>query len=127
LPGIGGVRTYDTCRPTIEPRRPPPRRLYFLGVKHLAQIYLPTPLRRLTRGQARVMAEGRTVDEVLAELERRYPGLREQLREPSGEVRRFINVFVNGTEIRTLQGPATPIGEADEVSIIPAMAGGVGA
>lgn len=93
----------------------------------MAQIYLPTPLRRLTRGQARVMAEGRTVDEALAELERRYPGLREQLREPSGEVRRFINVFVNGAEIRTLQGPATPIDEGDEVSIVPAMAGGAGA
>ncbi len=90
----------------------------------MAQIYLPTPLRRLTRGQARVMAEGRTVEEALAELERQYPGLREQLREPSGEVRRFINVFVNGTEIRMLQGPATPVGDADEVSIIPAMAGG---
>jgi molybdopterin synthase sulfur carrier subunit len=70
------------------------------------------------------MAEGRTVEEALAELERQYPGLREQLREPSGEVRRFINVFVNGTEIRMLQGPATPIEDADEVSIVPAMAGG---
>jgi sulfur-carrier protein len=90
----------------------------------LAQIYLPTPLRRLTRGQARVTAGGRTVEEALAELEGRYPGLREQLREPDGEVRRFINVFVNGTEIRMLQGAATPVGDADEVSIIPAMAGG---
>lgn len=90
----------------------------------MARIYLPTPLRRLTRGQSRVMAEGRTVEEALAELERQYPGLREQLREPSGEVRRFINVFVNGTEIRMLQGPATPIEDADEVSIVPAMAGG---
>ncbi len=92
----------------------------------MAEIYLPTPLRRLTHGQARVVAGGRTVDEALVELEGRYPGLREQLREPTGEVRRFINVFVNGTEIRMLQGPATPIGEADEVSIIPAMAGGSG-
>ncbi|HET8998867.1 MAG TPA: ubiquitin-like small modifier protein 1 [bacterium] len=92
----------------------------------MAQIYLPTPLRRLTRGQAKVAAAGRTVEEALTELERRYPGLREQLREPNGEVRGFINVFVNGAEIRTLQGPATPITEADEVSIIPAMAGGTG-
>lgn len=90
----------------------------------MAQVYLPTPLRRLTHGQARVAAEGRTVDEALSVLERRYPGLREQLRESTGEVRRFINVFVNGTEIRTLQGPATPLREEDEVSIIPAMAGG---
>jgi len=90
----------------------------------LAQIYLPTPLRRLTQGQAKVVTAGRTVEEALADLEQRFPGLREQLREPTGEVRRFINVFVNGAEIRTLQGPATPVGERDEVSIIPAMAGG---
>jgi molybdopterin synthase sulfur carrier subunit len=90
----------------------------------LAQIYLPTPLRRLTQGQAKIVTAGRTVEEALAELEQRFPGLREQLREPTGEVRRFINVFVNGAEIRTLQGPATPVGERDEVSIIPAMAGG---
>ncbi len=90
----------------------------------MAQVYLPTPLRRLTHGQAKVTASGRTVEEALAALERQYPGLREQLREPTGEVRSFINVFVNGTEIRSLQGPATPLSEGDEVSIIPAMAGG---
>jgi len=92
----------------------------------MVRVYLPTPLRRLTQGQARVVAGGRTVEEALAELEGRYPGLREQLREPTGEVRRFINVFVNGTEIRLLEGRATPIGEGDEVSIVPAMAGGTG-
>jgi molybdopterin synthase sulfur carrier subunit len=90
----------------------------------MAQVYLPTPLRRLTNGQARVVAEGRTVEEALAYLERRFPGLREQIREPSGQVRSFINVFVNGTEIRSLQGPSTPLSDSDEVSIIPAMAGG---
>jgi len=91
---------------------------------NVVRVYLPTPLRRLTNGQARVLADGRTVDEALAALEREYPGLRAQLREPTGEVRSFINVFVNGTEIRLLQGPATPLGEGDEVSIVPAMAGG---
>ena len=90
----------------------------------MPQVYLPTPLRRVTQGQARVRAEGRTVEEALSALERRYPGLRDQLREPTGEVRRFINVFVNGAEIRSLQGSATPLREDDEVSIIPAMAGG---
>ncbi len=90
----------------------------------MAQVYLPTPLLRLTNGQARVVAEGRTVEEALAYLERRFPGLREQIREPSGQVRSFINVFVNGTEIRSLQGPSTPLSDSDEVSIIPAMAGG---
>jgi molybdopterin synthase sulfur carrier subunit len=90
----------------------------------MAQVYLPTPLRRLTHGQAKVTAPGRTVEEALRALEQQYPGLREQLREPTGEVRSFINVFVNGAEIRTLQGPATPLSEGDEISIIPAMAGG---
>ena len=92
----------------------------------MAQIYLPTPLRKLTAGRATVAADGRTVDEALADLERRYPGLRDQLREPTGEVRQFINIFVNGTEIRTLQGSATPLHERDEISIVPAMAGGRG-
>lgn len=90
----------------------------------MPQVYLPTPLRRLAQGRAIVETSGRTVDEALAALEQRFPGLREQLREPGGEVRSFINVFVNGTEIRSLQGPATPLADGDEVSIIPAMAGG---
>ncbi len=90
----------------------------------MAQVYLPTPLRRLAHGRTRVAAEGRTVDEALAAVEREYPGLREQLRDASGEMRSFINVFVNGTEIRALQGPSTPLGEDDEISIVPAMAGG---
>jgi sulfur-carrier protein len=93
-------------------------------VNRVALVYLPTPLRRLTHGQAKVAANGRTVEEALRDLERRYPGLREQLREPSGEIRRFINIFVNGAEIRTLQGQVTTLSDADEVSIIPAMAGG---
>ena len=90
----------------------------------MAQVYLPTPLRRLTNGRASVPAGGRTVAEVFADLEREFPGLREQLRDPNGDLRGFINVFVNGTEIRRLQGAATPLQESDEISIVPAMAGG---
>lgn len=90
----------------------------------MAQVYLPTPLRRLTNGRSRVAAGGGTVEEALVGLEREFPGLREQLRDQNGEVRSFINVFVNGTEIRLLQGPATPLRETDEISIVPAMAGG---
>lgn len=71
----------------------------------MAQVYLPTPLRRLTHGQAKVTAPGRTVEEALRALEQQYPGLREQLREPTGEVRSFINVFVNGAvSTRTAAG-----------------------
>lgn len=90
----------------------------------MATCYLPTPLRRLTNWQARIDVPSGSVDGMIAALDAKFPGLRAQLCDESGEVKSFINLFVNGNEIRTLQGRATPIGEADEVSIIPAMAGG---
>lgn len=90
----------------------------------MATVYVPTPLRRMTGGQGKVSAHGRTVRELLDALDRQFPGMRQQVCEDGGEVRSFINVFVNGTEIRQLQGLNTPLQEADEVSIIPAMAGG---
>ena len=88
-------------------------------------VYVPTPLRRVTGGQATVQVPGSTVGEVLEALGRQYPGVRSQLYDEAGQVRAFINVFVNGTEMRQLQGLGTPVQEADEVSIIPAMAGGL--
>ena len=90
----------------------------------MATVYVPTPLRRLTGGQGKVAVKGTTVSEILDALERSFPGMDRELREDDGGVRGFINVFVNGTEIRQLQGPRTPVAEGDEVSIIPAMAGG---
>ncbi len=87
-------------------------------------VYVPSPLRRVTGGQGKVQVAGRTVGELLDALERRYPGSRQQLCDEGGNVRSFINVFVNSTEIRQLQGLATPLKDTDEVSIIPAMAGG---
>ncbi len=87
-------------------------------------VYVPTPLRRITGGHSTVRVSGSTVGEVLEALDRQYPGIRPQLFDEGGQVRTFINVFVNGTEIRQLQGLATPLQDADEVSIIPAMAGG---
>jgi len=90
----------------------------------MATVYVPTPLRRLTGGQGKVHVGGTTVSEILDALERSFPGMDHELRDPGGGVRGFINVFVNGTEIRQLQGPRTPVAEGDEVSIIPAMAGG---
>lgn len=87
-------------------------------------VYVPTPLRRVTGGQSTIRVAGGTVGEVLEALDRQYPGILSQLCDDSGQVRSFINVFVNGTEIRQLQGLATPVRDTDEVSIIPAMAGG---
>lgn len=85
---------------------------------------MPTPLRRITGGQSKVEAAGRSVRAILETLDRTYPGIRQQLCDETGEVRSFINIFVNGTEIRQLDGLSTPVQNGDEVSIIPAMAGG---
>jgi molybdopterin synthase sulfur carrier subunit len=88
------------------------------------QVLIPAPLRRYTNGETKVGASGTTVGEVLAELDARYPGIKERVCDPDGEIRRFVNVFVNGENVRKLQGAATPVKSGDEVGIIPAMAGG---
>lgn len=90
----------------------------------MAVVFVPSPLRRHTGGQARVEVPGATVGEVLANLTTAYPGLSGQLLDDAGQVRAYINVFLNGTEIRTLKGQATAVTAGDEVSVIPAMAGG---
>ncbi len=91
----------------------------------MAIVYVPTPLRRLTGGQARVEVEANTVGELIEKLDAQFPGVKARVLEAdSGEIKRFINVFVNGEEIRSLQGVDTPLDENAEVSIIPAMAGG---
>ena len=87
-------------------------------------VRVPTPLQRLTSGQAEVQCEGNTVAELLGDLERRYPGIKERICDERGKLRRFVNVFVNEEDIRFLQGDQTGIKDGDEVSIIPAIAGG---
>lgn len=87
-------------------------------------LLIPTPLRRFTGGEAKVTANGGTVGEVLNGLDGAYPGLRERVCESDGQIRRFVNVFVNGTNIRSLNGAATSLKPGDEVGIVPAMAGG---
>lgn len=89
----------------------------------MAIVFVPTPLRKLTQGQSKVEVPGQTVREVLENLERIYPGFHERLFEGE-EIKRFINLFVDGQEIRTQAGLDTVVGEHSEVSIIPAMAGG---
>ncbi len=87
-------------------------------------IRVPGPLRRLTDGSAQVEVDGSTVAEALADLEARYPGFRERLYDDSGNLRQFINIYVNDTDIRFGGGLETPVGERDDISIIPAVAGG---
>ncbi|MBI2496207.1 MAG: MoaD/ThiS family protein [Candidatus Omnitrophica bacterium] len=87
-------------------------------------VRIPTPLQRMTNGQGEVSCEGRTVAELLGNLEQRYPGIKERICDNQGKLRRFVNVFVNEEDIRFLQGDQTPVKDGDEVSIIPAIAGG---
>jgi molybdopterin synthase sulfur carrier subunit len=87
-------------------------------------VRIPTPLRQAVKGNAEVRATGDTVDDVVADLERQFPGLKERLVDESGELRRFINIYVNEEDIRFLEGKKTALKETDIVSIVPAIAGG---
>ena len=87
-------------------------------------IIVPSPLRRYTEGQSRVQVDGSTIREAIDDLERQFPGLKSRMCDESGQIKPYINVFVNGEEIRALQGIATALGDKDEVSVGPAMAGG---
>jgi molybdopterin synthase sulfur carrier subunit len=92
----------------------------------MATVHIPTPLRRLTGGQARVQVDGATILAVLEALDAQYPGFRERLFDEGGELKRFINIYVNDEEIRTLAGKVTAVKEGDRITIVPAMAGGSG-
>ena len=87
-------------------------------------VRIPTPLRSLTKGQAEVEGQADTVAGLIESLEKQFPGLKERLVDESGEMRRFINVYVNEEDIRFLQNQQTPLKDGDEISIIPAIAGG---
>lgn len=88
------------------------------------QVRIPTPLRKLTGENEVVEAEGATVSEIFKSLETTYPGLGERILDEQGAVRRFVNVYVNEDDIRFLSDLATPVKEGDEISIVPAIAGG---
>jgi MoaD family protein len=90
-----------------------------------AKVRIPAPLRKLTQDQAVVEVDGKTVQDLLNSLEKNYPGLKERICDESGQIRRFVNVFVNGEDIRFKEGPKTAVNEGAEVSIIPAIAGGI--
>jgi sulfur-carrier protein len=88
-------------------------------------VRVPGPLRRLTGGSAEVSVDGDTVGAVLNNLDATYPGFHDRLYD-TGSLRQFINIYVNDSDIRFAQGLDTPIAERDEVSIVPAVAGGGG-
>jgi len=87
-------------------------------------VRIPTPLRALTNGQGDLQVEAATVKEMFDQIEKNFVGLKGRLCEDDGTVRRFINVYVNEEDIRFLQGMSTGLKAGDEVSIVPAMAGG---
>jgi sulfur-carrier protein len=87
-------------------------------------VRIPTPLRTLTKGAAEVQGAGDTVSDIIQDLERQFPGLRERLVDEGGELRRFINIYVNEEDIRFLEGAKTVLKAGDSVSIVPAIAGG---
>jgi len=90
----------------------------------MATVRIPSPLRKLTNGKEEVTASGATVGELLASLETQYPGIKERICDDTGKVRRFVNIFANDEDIRFLANLETPVKEADEISIVPAIAGG---
>jgi molybdopterin synthase sulfur carrier subunit len=90
----------------------------------MPSVLIPTPLRKLTAELETVSAAGATIGELIDNLDAAYPGLKDRLCDEQGNVRRFVNIFVNGEDIRFLEEKATPVKETDEISIVPAIAGG---
>ena len=90
----------------------------------MATVRIPTPLRKLTQGKEEVTAAGATIGEVLADLDKKYPGIKARICDDNGQVKRFVNIFANDEDIRFLQNLETPVADSDEVSIVPAIAGG---
>jgi molybdopterin synthase sulfur carrier subunit len=87
-------------------------------------VRIPTPLRKLTNELDVVSGNGGTLLACIDSLEQQYPGLKDRLCDEGGELRRFVNVYVNGEDVRFQQGLQTPLNAGDEVSIVPAVAGG---
>ncbi|MFQ5543594.1 MAG: MoaD/ThiS family protein [Nitrospiria bacterium] len=90
----------------------------------MIKVRIPTPLRKLTGGAGEVDSQGENIAALITSLERDYPGIKERLCEESGELRRFVNIYIDEEDIRFHQGLQTPLKEDAEVSIVPAIAGG---
>ena len=88
------------------------------------KVRVPSPLMKLTNNQAEVTAEGGTIADIFNDLENQFAGIKERICEENGTPRRFINIYLNEEDIRFLDGENTKIKDGDEVSIIPAIAGG---
>jgi molybdopterin synthase sulfur carrier subunit len=112
-------------------RRNPSARLGARDLRYLpggsvmaVHVRIPTPLRRFTAGAEEVGAAGATVGAVVNDLERQFGGIKERLCDEEGRVRRFVNIYLNGDDIRFLSNLETAVKDGDELSIVPAIAGG---
>jgi MoaD family protein len=88
------------------------------------RVRIPTPLRAATAGEAELTSDAATVSGLIEDLETRYPDIRGRLRDEQGALRRFVNLYVNGEDVRFKQGLETSLASGDELSIVPAVAGG---
>ena len=87
-------------------------------------VRIPTPLRRISNGQDKASVEGSSLDEIIQSLNEEFPGIKERLCDEQGEIRHFVNIYVNGEDVRFLDGLSTATKSGDEISIVPAVAGG---
>lgn len=87
-------------------------------------VRIPTPLRRLTQNLAEVETDGANIETIIENLDTNYPGMKERICDDEGNIRRFVNIYLNDEDIRFLDGKATSVEDGAEISIIPAIAGG---
>ena len=90
----------------------------------MPSVLIPTPLRKLTNDLEEVSAAGGNIGELLDNLDKAFPGLKDRVCDEAGAIRRFVNIYVNGEDVRFLDEKATLVNENDEISIVPAIAGG---
>jgi sulfur-carrier protein len=90
----------------------------------MVKVRIPTPLRTLTGGKSEVEAPASDIQSLIESLNGQFPGLKDRVCDDKGEIRRFVNVYLNEEDIRFLKGKYTPVKDGDEVSIVPAIAGG---
>tara|TARA_B100001750_G_C15445467_1_gene565958 strand:+ start:761 stop:1042 length:282 start_codon:yes stop_codon:yes gene_type:complete len=88
-------------------------------------VRIPAPLRKVTNDKDRVEVDAENLADMVQAMEEQYPGIKERLLDESGELRHFVNIYVNGEDVQFLDGLETAISESDEVSIVPAVAGGL--
>lgn len=90
----------------------------------MVKVRIPTPLRPLTGGKSEVEAMASNIQSMIESLNTQFPGLKDRMCDDKGEIRRFVNIYLNEEDIRFLKGKDTPLKDGDEISIVPAIAGG---